>query len=85
MNAGYPTQEEFFNFLNGGAITSNLPDYLSEDAKAYIQGQVSTIGGTIQQYQTNDPFAGGTNLFAGGTNPFAGGDNQIAGGSSPFA
>jgi hypothetical protein len=86
VNAGYPTQQEFLDILNGGDLTNNLPEYLSEDAKAYIQGQVSTIGETIGGYQEiGSSFADGNNPFAGGSNPFAGGDNQIAGGSNPFA
>jgi hypothetical protein len=80
VTSSYPTQEEFLAIINGGDL--NLPDYLSDDAKAYIQGQVSTIGGNIGQYQEiNSGFA---NLSTDGSNPFGGAGTPFGGGTNPF-
>ncbi|GAA6620414.1 hypothetical protein NUACC26_062300 [Scytonema sp. NUACC26] len=79
VTSNYPTQEEFLAILNGGDL--NLPDYLSDDAKAYIQGQVSTIGGNIGQYQ--ETFASG-NSSTDGSNPFSGADTTFGGGTNLF-
>ncbi len=80
--SGYPTQEEFLAILNGGDL--NLPDYLSDDAKAYIQGRVSTISGNIGQYQEAGSLFAGGNLSTDGSNPFGGAGAPFGGGSNPF-
>jgi hypothetical protein len=80
--SGYPTQEEFLAILNGGDL--NLPDYLSDDAKAYIQGRVSTISGNIGQYQEAGSLFAGGNLSTDGSNPLSGSGAPFGGGSNPF-
>ncbi|KYC41759.1 hypothetical protein WA1_17165 [Scytonema hofmannii PCC 7110] len=82
VTSGYPTQEEFLAILNGGDL--NLPDYLSDDAKAYIQGRVSTISGNIGQYQEAGSLFAGGNLSTDGSNPFSGSGAPFGGGSNPF-
>ncbi|KAF3886791.1 MULTISPECIES: hypothetical protein [Nostocales] len=82
VTSSYPTQEEFLAIVNGGDL--NLPDYLSDDAKAYIQGQVSIIGGNIGQYQEIvSPFAS-NNLLTDGSNSLSGADTLFGGGTNSF-
>nr|MBD2771431.1 hypothetical protein [Iningainema tapete BLCC-T55] len=73
-NSNYPSEEEFFAFVNGGSI--NLPEGVPSNVVNTIQSNASNISGTIQQYQQLG------NQFTGGGNPFAD-DSIIAGGNQP--